>query len=618
MKQKRFSLLCTRIFGIALATALTSVGLYKILNNGTNSTANTNPLINISELPEEFMKAYLADYAKIASSENKENVLIVTSEKTLENSFGAKNVVNAANNRYFLEFETEDEKKMALAMIEGLPDLEAEENRLYTFDGDEDGAEFNSWGIEKMGLDYASKLIEEAGNASEIVVAVLDTGLDTELFNENFSDKLAGTYSVVSGKTEAPDELGHGTHTAGTIAEGTPNNVKIFSVQLSTGRQMYTTDIVAGMDYAIYYTNADVVNMSFGGYNYGKAEYISLEAMRENKIIPVASAGNESTSTPSYPASFDNTISVSALDITLNFASEFSNFGKTIDFAAPGVDVLSINGTMSGTSMAAPHVSAAAAIAKSLNKDFNLETTKEFLATRAVDLGMNGKDSKYGFGFIDFNDARKCTSGSEVCDRFGIFETEIEDAIEVTDVILTPYNYGSLTNILATKLKITNKSGSYKEKALGDFGTDIEITGYDPYTSGEQVVSVKYGEMTTSFTVGNPENWESGWRYVDYWRIEEQRDRRFIVGYKDHELSIKTLYFPETIDDETIIGSLSCPFSVKFSEDGNSWTCDENITSDDAKQYETVILPATYRHANGFTGRWDGREQPRDSPVIER
>jgi len=608
MKLKRFSLLNARIFGVVLAVVFAALGLYKVFINDANSAVSTNPLINISELPEEFMETYLTDYAKIASGENKENVLIVTSKNPLERSFGAKNVVNAANNRYFLEFETKDEKTLALEMIEGLPNLKVEENRLYSFDDDEEKREFNSWGIEKMGLGYASEMIEETGTANEIVVAVLDTGLDVELFNENFPDKLAGTYSVVSGEIEVPDEVGHGTHTAGTIAEGTPSNVKIFSVQLSKERGIYTTDIIAGMDYATYYTNADVVNMSFGGYYYEEAEYISLEAMRENKMIPVASAGNESTSDLSYPASFDNTISVSALDVNLNFASEFSNFGKTIDFAAPGVNILSINGTMDGTSMAAPHVSAAAAIAKSFNKDFDVETVKEFLATRAVDLGAKGKDSKYGFGFIDFNDARKCTNESEACDDFGVFEIEKENEIEVTEVILTPYNYGSLTNILATKIKIINESGSYREKSLGDFGADVEITGYNPYASGEQVVSVKYGEMVTSFTVENPENWESGWVYVDRLNEEQGYDERYVNGYKDHELNIKTLHFPEAIDGKTIVGSDSCPFSIRFGDGGSSWTCDESIVSKDAKQYETVILPETYKHASGFYGRWDGEE----------
>ncbi len=605
MKLKHCSFALTRVFGVVLAGVLALAGLYKTLNSETNSVASANPLINISSLSEEFMETYLKDYAEVAADDNKENILIVASEKPLESSFGAKRVVNAANNQYFLEYNSEEEKTFAYEQISHMPTLTVSENQVHTIlDEAEDNGSYNSWGIEKMGLDYASEMIEESGNASEIVVAVLDTGLDVELFNENFPDKLAGTYSVVSGKAEVPDEVGHGTHTAGTIAEGTPSNVKIYSVQLSKERGIYTTDIIAGMDYTTYYTNADVANMSFGGYSYEEAEYISLEAMREKKIIPVASAGNESTNNLSYPASFDNTISVSALDVNLNFASEFSNFGKTIDFAAPGVDILSINGTMSGTSMSAPHASAAAAIAKSLDKDFNLETAREFLSTRTIDLGAKGKDSQYGYGFIDFNDARFCTAQSEACDEFEIFETEIEDAIEVVNVALTPYNYGSLTNILATTIRITNRSGSYKEKALGDFGTDIEITGYDPYASGEQEVVVKYGEMTTSFTVENPENWESGW-IVGKGSFEGESENELInqlVKYKDHGMNIKTLYIPEEVDGETIAGT-HCPFDAEMYD--GSWGCNDSILSNDAQQYETIVLPETLRIAGGFSGNWN-------------
>ena len=118
--------------------------------------------------------------------------------------------------------------------------------------------------------------------------------------------------------------------------------------------------------------------MSFGGHTYEDAEYLAVEAAREKGIISVAAAGNESTSQRSYPAGFDNTISISAVDSDYKFAS-FSNFGATVDFAAPGVDVLSINGVMSGTSMATLHAIAAIAAAKSFKSNLTKEEVIEFL-----------------------------------------------------------------------------------------------------------------------------------------------------------------------------------------------------------------------------------------------
>ena len=585
---------------IVLAAIFCALGAYELANQA--GTTSANPLINISELPQEFMETYMTDYAEIAASDNKENILIVTSEAPLENNFGAQKVIKAANHQYFLAYETSEAKDSAYQQINNAPNLAVSENHVHElFDDDtESDSKYNSWGIEKMGLDHASELVESASDKNDVVVAITDTGLDVELFLENYpKEKLAGTHSMVEEDGEITyDDVGHGTHIAGTIAEGTPSNVKILPIQMTKTRAIYATDVIAAIDYVVYYTNAEVINMSFGSPDYVEAEYLSIEAAKEKGVIPVAAAGNETVSALRYPSAFDNTISVSALDEQLHFATEFSNYGSMIDFGAPGVEIKSINATWNGTSMAAPHVVAAAAIAKSLKNDFTLETTKTFLTTRAIDLGPKGRDNKYGYGFIDFNGATLCTTQSESCDEFGIFETETETGIEVGEVTLTPYNYGSLTNILATKLKIKNGNGSDKERSLGDFGTDVEITGYDPYATGEQEVTVKYGNFETTFTVENPDNWESGWIYTD------ESEGTKLTKYKDHGLDIKTLYFPEEIDGKTIVGSTACPFNNSL-DDGSS-SCD-GTDSEDSAYYETVILPANYVYVNGFNAEWDNK-----------
>ncbi len=601
MKQKFIIRTC--IVGVFL---LASFGVYEVLSL-TRAARTANPLINIFDLSKEFMDEFQSEYQEIATSNNKDNILIVTSETPLENYFGAQRVVSAANNRYFLEYASEEEKKLAYEQISHTPDLAVSENYVRElFDDNASDGEYNSWGIEKMGLSHASKLVEDLDNKNEVIVAIADTGLDMDLFLENYPEaKLAGSYSVTSPDYEMDDEVGHGTHIAGTIAEGTPSNVKIYPVQLSNSRSVYSTDIIAAIDYIVYYTDADVLNMSFGGYQYSDAEYLSIEAAKEKGIINIAAAGNEATNEQSFPASFDNTISVAAVDQNLNFASEFSNFGSTIDFSAPGVEIKSINDTYDGTSMAAPHVAAAAAIAKSLKDDFNLESMKQFLTTRAIDLGPSGRDNKYGYGFIDYNNAKICTSESEICDEFSIFETEIEEGIEIDEVVLTPYNYGSLTNLLATTIRINNQSGSYTVKTLGDFGTKVDILGYDPYATGEQEVAIQYGDLSTSFTVTNPDEWESGWVYQtrswDDMGVEPETRR--LTKYKDHGMNIKTLYLPETIDGMEVSGLGMCPFNNSL-DDG--WSSCDGTDSEDSKHYETIILPSTYSYVQGINGSWGG------------
>ncbi len=559
-----------------------------------------SPLINISELPEEFMETYFADYAELAASDNKENILIVDSMTPLEDTFGARAVVSAANNQYFLEYASAEEKDYAFEQISYLPDVAVQENKVYTFDevpasnlgaGGTTSGGYNSWGIEAMGLDHASELVENYAGKNDVVVAVIDSGLNVDEFNEQFEGKLAGEYNVINPKLGLTDEAGHGSHVAGTIAEGTPSNVKIIPVKVSTYGSMYTTDIVAGIDWVTYYSGASVANMSFGGSVCNQAEYLAVSAMTSKNIIGVAAAGNESTDLASCPASFNNTISISAVDSNKNLAY-FSNFGSTIDFAAPGVDILSIGGYMDGTSMAAPHASAAVAIAKSFNKSLTLSDTIDFLKTRVVDIGAKGRDHQYGYGFIDFNGASLCSGSNTICDKFSIFKTDSATGMEIVgEPVLTPYNYGSITNILATKVKIIKSGANYEIRSLGDFGTDIEITGYNPYATGRQEVTVSYGDLSTNFAVTNPTSWSSGW---DYYTVEEyiedgniERERIYLKAYHDHDLDIKTLYFPETIDGHRIegIGGEGCLFG-----DDNPDLC-ARTGSNDAKNYETFVLP---------------------------
>ncbi|MBR6532398.1 S8 family serine peptidase [Candidatus Saccharibacteria bacterium] len=605
----------TAVFAVAITIAV-SIGLsLKNTSAPADRVADADnvelsPLVNINELPEEFMETYLNDYTKLASGDNKENILIVASATPLADTFGAKTVVSAANNQYFLEYASSEEKDYAFEQISDLSDVDVYKNEECLLDdfesdgaGSAGGSDYNSWGIEKMGLDHASELVENYSGKSDIVVAVIDSGLDVKAFNEQFSGKLAGEYNILNPELGLTDEAGHGSHVAGTIAEGTPSNVKIFPVKISTYGSMYTTDIIAGVDYVNYYTDADVVNMSLGGPSADRAEHLSLSALSANNTTIVAAAGNDGMDMPSYPAAFDMTISVAAVDSSLNLAT-FSNYGSTIDFAAPGVDVFSIGGKMSGTSMASPHVAAAAAIAKSFNKSLTLEQVKDFLKTRTIDLGAEGWDHQFGYGFIDFNGASLCVSGDLSCDEFSILRAKRESGIEVVDPVLTPYNYGSVTNVLATKMKVYNSDGTYTINPLGDFGTDVEISGYNPYASGEQTVTVSYGGFTDSFRVTNPGSWDSGWEY--YTEVDltaEHEEFTYLGTYFDHGLDIKTLYFPERVDGHTIdgVGGRGCLFGG--SQCGRP-------DSEDAKIYETFVLPESITAIGymGLAGDRDGNE----------
>ena len=137
-------------------------------------------LINISYLSEDFMIDYFEEISNANSDKEKENMLIVISDNKLKNSYGAANVIEAPNNQYILQYESEEEKNRALEKFESDKSIvSVEKNEVRQIEE----VAYNSWGINKMSLDYA---IDNSNidNLEEVTVAIIDTGLDINLFNK--------------------------------------------------------------------------------------------------------------------------------------------------------------------------------------------------------------------------------------------------------------------------------------------------------------------------------------------------------------------------------------------------------------------------------------------------
>lgn len=208
-------------------------------------------------------------------------------------------------------------------------------------------------------------------------VAVIDTGIDASHPDLNVIDGV----NFAKGKSWS-DGNGHGTHVSGTIAAknndigvvGVAPGVNLYAVKVLDNRGSgFMSDVIAGVNWVA--ANAgiiDVANMSLGG-----STSSTLNAAVENAInagvVFVVAAGNESTDACSKsPASAPNAITVSALDDRDGISNSdpfasFSNYGSCVDMIAPGVLILSTwkggdYNTISGTSMASPHVAGAAAL----------------------------------------------------------------------------------------------------------------------------------------------------------------------------------------------------------------------------------------------------------------
>lgn len=228
-----------------------------------------------------------------------------------------------------------------------------------------------------MGMDVLKSDFSNHNFTNSVKVAVVDTGLDDSHYIFNGRVDVDHSYNFADGSWNYTDENGHGTHVAGTICDATPSNVHILACR-AFDSDGYATDtsLAAAMQYAVS-QKADVINCSFGKESADAESFTYLNtainaAYKQNTIICVASGNSTIDVRYAYPANNGKVITVASIDEYHN-TSYFSNYGKSVNFCAPGERIRAayLNGSessLSGTSMATPHISAACAYIKMVNK----------------------------------------------------------------------------------------------------------------------------------------------------------------------------------------------------------------------------------------------------------
>jgi subtilisin len=269
--------------------------------------------------------------------------------------------------------------------------------------------------------------------ASGVAVAVLDTGID--LTHPDLRSNIVANKNCIRPTRTGNDDNGHGSHVAGTIAAvnnsqgalGVTSQAKLVAVKvLSSSGSGTWSQIICGLDWVVANAsryNIKVVNMSLGGTgasdnNCGNLNSDALHRaicrVRDAGITIVVAAGNSNRDSASFvPAAYDDAvITVSALVDTDGQAgglggstgygaddtfASFSNFGSAVDLGAPGVNIYSTNRsggytTLSGTSMASPHVAGAAAMYLSTNPAATWTQVRDSLKALAEPLGSGHTD----------------------------------------------------------------------------------------------------------------------------------------------------------------------------------------------------------------------------------
>ncbi|MFZ3580150.1 S8 family peptidase [Virgibacillus sp. DJP39] len=276
-----------------------------------------------------------------------------------------------------------------------------------------------------------------------VTVAILDTGCDIN--HPDLMERVVGGKNFTDDDSDNPaiymDYAGHGTHVAGTIAATLNNegvtgvapeaNLLIVKVLNKKGFGQYDW-IIDGINFAIE-QKVDIISMSLGGPTDHPKLYEAIKSAVNENILVVCAAGNEgdgnfSTDEFAYPGSYNEVISVGAIDLNRH-SSDFTNSNNELDLVAPGEKILStyLGGkyaTLSGTSMAAPHASGALALIKiEANNYFDRELSEPELYAqlikRTVPLGLSPKLEGNGLLYL--------TAPSYLAELFTQLKTSLTD-----------------------------------------------------------------------------------------------------------------------------------------------------------------------------------------------
>ena len=443
-----------------------------------------------------------------------------------------------------------------------------------------------SWGYDKTKMSvFKEKVQIEIDNQKlkeeDIVVVVIDSGIDDQhpwFFDKNGGSRILTSYAAnclqliednICTVGNYDDDNGHGTHVAGIISYITPDNVKILPVKVADSEGLVPLDAaLAGFDYVLNLLdttdlNIKVINFSISNLTSifdfeTKKEYSQrVNQLYDKGVMFVTSAGNAGKQRlSSWVAKAPQTIVVSSLteDMELSY---FSNYGSDVDFAAPGSSIKSaypnlyvnwgafaedpdnpisvIEWNLSGTSMAAPHVTADIALIYTKCPTCTPDKINQILIDSSVDIGAKGKDFKYGYGYINMEIAYKFLH------EYKVEEVLIGPGTMTKHLTLSKYNSMNINSPYANpsnKILGTTYTNTMKHFFLG--GLFGGTTKNALYVSADTTIAYNFKRILDSrvkYIIVNGE------KITDKTKIKEFQNKAILID-QDYYIEVRFAYWP--------------------------------------------------------------------------
>lgn len=365
----------------------------------------------VTAMSEEYNKEYeeKLDSAQAAGLSVDNRLIVETKSKI--NTYDAVDEVYGLGYA-FIQFDNEEDAEKAAAQYEK-QGLTVQNDNLYTVSASSSSTE-SDWAYKYSEADTTLKYFKNTDNP-QIIVGIIDTGIYYD--HTKMKDRIIRTnknFSTSYIRDRENDEHGHGTNVAGVIAQSTPDNVKLSGFKVADGEgHIYSSGLICAYEYilAMKENQPDILNMSYGGYEpESTVEKHLFQELKDSGIALIAAAGNENVDTKdSTPANNENVLAVSAYDENGN-KCWFSNYGTTVDIAAPGENVKTYKVANSdsyeyvnGTSFSSPFVAAAAAYVLMQDSSRTPDDIYEILKNSAIKRNKTSDKMWAGSGLLNFS-----------------------------------------------------------------------------------------------------------------------------------------------------------------------------------------------------------------------